>query len=331
MIELRHLAAASTALALLAAPTVSSASPIDIPAAVPPLFRAAVRSRVHTPVAHSSFVSKFDLKTGQGYSVSVIGFSDIVGIEVVRNGPHNHASQGQRKSSRGRAVSVYVARGTVTPNRLEASFGELGRVSVRFRPSGQVRETKPRSHCRGPDRFTSHLGAFLGSVRFTGEDHYISVRAHRAKGMVRSPLHLRCASRHLSSPVSQASRQVHEEPSFSPTFFAANSRHGVTATEFLTVQVAKKTLSLAIEEESKGSVAEVRYAFAVASSEDFVTDDSMTTASLTPPTPFSGKGSYSALPDGTKTWTGPLRVFFPGAPRVPLTGPQFEVSLASGF
>ena len=57
-----------------------------------------------------------------------------------------------------------------------------------------------------------------------------------------------------------------------------------------------------------GSIAEVRYAFAVASSKHLVTDDAMTSAAVTPPTPFAGKGSYSAGPDGTKTWAGPLHV-----------------------
>jgi hypothetical protein len=320
---------APTAVALLAIPAAGLASPIDIPAAVPPQFRAAVRSQVHSPNMHSDFVSKFNLKTHNGYAVSVIGFSDIVEIEVTREkhgGATNH-----KPSGRGRAVTVYVARGTVTPNRIEASFGDLGEVSVRFHPSGQVSETKPRRHCKGPDRFTSDLGVFVGNVHLTGENHYVSVRAHRAKGTIRSPLHLRCAPRHFAPPVGHASRQVHEEPTFPPTLLAASSRHGVTATEFLTVQIGKKTLFLATDEQSKGSIAEVRYAFAVASSKDFTTDDSMTTASVTPPTPFAGKGSYSAGPDGTKTWTGPLRVFFPGAPRAPLTGPQFEVALASGF
>jgi hypothetical protein len=327
----RCLAAALTAIALLALPaTGMAAGPIDIPAAVPPQFRAAVRSRVHSPTVHSSFVSKFDLKARHGYSVSVIGFGDIVGIEVVRDKPPGSPGN-KHKSTRGRAVTIYVARGTVTTNRIEASFGDLGKVSMRFRPSGQVSETKPRRHCKGPDRFTSDLGVFVGSIRFTGEDHYVSVRAHRVKGTIRSPLHLRCSSRHILSPVGRASRQVRGGPSFSPTFLAASSRHGVAATEFLTIQIGRKALFLAIDEQSKGSIAEVRYAFAVASSKDLVTDDAMTSAAVTPPTPFAGKGSYSAGPDGTKSWTGPLHVFFPGAPRTSLTGPQFEVALASGF
>jgi hypothetical protein len=331
MIKLRSLAAALTAIAMLAVPATGMAGPIDIPAAVPAQFRAAVRSRVHSPPVHSSFVSRFELKARHGYSVTVIGFGDIVGIEVVRDRPHSPANQAHKSSSRGRAVTVYVARGTVTTNRIEASFGDLGKVSMRFHPSGQVSETKPRRHCKGPDRFTSDLGVFVGNVRFTGEDHYVAVRSHRAKGTIRSPQHLHCASRHFFSPESQASRQVRGGPSFSPTFLGASARHGVSATEFLTIQIGRKALFLAVDEQSKGSIAVVRYAFAVASSKHLVTDDAMTSAAVTPPTPFAGKGSYSAAPDGTKTWAGPLRVFFPGSPRTSLTGPQFEVALASGF
>ncbi|HEX3608748.1 MAG TPA: hypothetical protein VHU14_03635 [Solirubrobacterales bacterium] len=332
MIKRRHWVAALGALVLLALPAIATAAgPIDIPAAVPARFRAAVRSRVHSPVVRSSFVSRFDLKARHGYSMAVIGFGDIVGIEVVRDRPPGSAGE-NHGSTRGRAVTVYVARGTVTTSRIEASFGDLGRVSMRFRPSGQVSETKPQRHCKGPDRFTSDRGVFVGSVRFTGEDNYLSVRAHRAKGTIRSPLHLRCSSRHISPPVGRASHEIHGGPGFSPTFLAASSRHGVAATEFLTVQIGRKALFLAIDEHSQGSIAVVRYAFAVASSNDLVTDDAMTSAAVTPPTPFAGKGTYSAWPDGTKAWAGPLRVFFPGAPRTSLTGPQFEeVALASGF
>jgi hypothetical protein len=274
-------------------------------------------------------VSRFGLKTRQGYALSVIGLGNVVVVEVTRE--RRSTPTHNKPSRRGRAVTAYVARGVVTANRIEASFGEFGKISVRFHPSGQVSETKPRRHCEGTDRFTSDLGVFVGSVRFTGENHYVSVRAHRAKGTIRSPLHPRCLSRHFLPPVRRDSRPVREVPSSAPTFLGASWRQAVTSTEFLTIRLGKKTLFLAVTEQSKGSTAEVRYAVAIASSNAFVTDDSMTTAAVTPPAPFDGKGSYSAGPDGTKTWSGSLRASFPGASRLPLTGPQFEVALASGF
>ena len=73
-------------------------------------------------------------------------------------------------------------------------------------------------------------------------------------------------------------------------------------------------------------MAEVRYTVLLLWpwSKTFVSDDALTSATLRPPAPFHGKGTYSAGPDGTKAWTGPLSVAFPGAPRFPLTGTQFK-------
>jgi hypothetical protein len=127
------------------------------------------------------------------------------------------------------------------------------------------------------------------------------------------------------------SRQVGRWPKFTPTVLAAFWRQVVSSTDFFSFQIGEKTLYLAVTEESKGSMAEVRYAAVVARSKTFVSDDALTSATVRPPAPFHGTGSYAAAPDGTKSWTGSLSVSFPGAPRFPLTGPQFEDMLATGF
>jgi hypothetical protein len=305
------------------------AGPLDIPAAVPPQFRALVRARLHSPEPNSAFESRFDLKTRQGYEVSVIGVGGVVAVEVIPRQdtvPAHHKLFGH-----GRAVTAYVTRGTVTPNRIEATFGELGRIAVRFHPSGRISKSKPRRRCKGADRFTSRFGVFVGSVRFTGEDRYVSVQAHRAKGRIRSPLHLRCKPPHFVPPVKRNSRPVRGPSSLTPTVLGADWRQALSSTDFLALRVDTKTLFLVVTEQSQGSMAELRFALAVASSKAFASDDALTSAAITPPPPFDGTGNYSAAPDGTKFWTGSLSASFPGAPRFPLTGSQFEVALASGF
>jgi hypothetical protein len=326
-LSLRCTALAVAALAVV--PATSMAGPLDIPAAVPPQFRALVRSRLHTPEPHSASESRFDLKTRQGYEVSVFGVGDVVAVEVIPSQDFASAHDGSPLHSA--AVTAYVARGTVTPNRIEASFGDLGRIAVRFHPSGRISQSKPRRHCKGADRFTTRYGVFLGSVRFTGEDRYVSVHAHRAKGRIRTPRHLHCVSRHIRVPAKRDSRPVTGPSSFAPTILAALWRQALASTDFLSFQVDGRTLFLAVTEQSKGSMAEMRYALATAPSKDFVSDDALTSATVTPPPPFDGQGVYSAGPDGTKAWTGSLSASFPGAPRLPLTGPQFEVTLAAGF
>ena len=61
-------------------------------------------------------------------------------------------------------------------------------------------------------------------------------------------------------------------------------------------------------------MAEVRYAAVIAPARTFVADDALTSASVKPPAPFHGNGSYAAAPDGTKSWTGCFRCRSPARP-----------------
>jgi hypothetical protein len=318
---------ALVAFAAVLAPSTCAAGPLDIPAVVPPKFRplvqAGLRSSKHRSSPESE--SRFALKTRQGYEVDVIAVGDTVVLEVAK--PRSDASTSLRH---GRALTAYIAHGTVTPGRIEATFGRLGRVAVRFHPSERLMKSTPLHRCKSPG-FTRRLGVFTGTVRFTGESGYVAVRAHRAKGLVSSLIRHRCARRSFHSRAEQTSRQVGRLPKFTPTILAAFWRHAVSSTDFFSFKVGKETLYLAVSEESLGSMAEVRYGAVIASSKTFVSDDALTAATVKPPAPFHGKGSYAAAPDGTKSWTGSLSVSFPGEARFPLTGTQFKDVLATGF
>lgn len=316
---------------LLALPPVATAGALDIPAAVPAKFRAALRARLHMPKPKPplGFVSRFDIEAQHGYEVSVIGEGDLVAVEVTRPAPGQ--SRLKRLLGIDQAPTAYVARGTVTPRRIAASFGKFGRIDVRFRPSGRVVKSKPHRRCRGTDHFTSQLGVFVGSIRFSGEKHYVAVRAHRAKGRIRTPLRLGCGLPSFRSSASLRARPVRGHPSFSPTALAVSWRHGVAATELIVLRARRATLFFASSERSLGRMAVIRYGVAIASSKLFDINDALTAATIAPPAPFHGKGVYGATADGTTSWTGPLSVSFTGAPRTPLTGPQFKAELSAGF
>ncbi|MDX6609590.1 MAG: hypothetical protein QOF85_1515 [Solirubrobacterales bacterium] len=305
------------------------AGALDIPAAVPPQFRTLVRARLHMPKPQQGFESRFEIEAGHGYELSVIGQGDVVAVEVTR--PTRSKSPLERLLGLDQAVTDYVARGTVTQRRIAASFGKFGSVDVRFRPSGRVLRSEPRRRCRGGDRFTNRLGVFVGAVRFSGEKHYVAVRAHRARGRIRSPLHLHCALPPIRPPAQSRARPLSPHPIFTPATLTAGWRHAVAATELFVLRARTATLFLALSEESTGSIAELRYGLATAPSKVFDFNDALTAATIAPPAPFHGKGVYAAAPDGTTSWTGPLSVSFPGAPRTPLTGPQFEVELSAGY
>jgi hypothetical protein len=261
----------------------------------------------------------------------VIGESNLVALVVMRERDSGHIRFG-RRGTRSQVVTAYVTRGTVSPTRIEGSFGRFGSVAVRFHPSGHTVKADPR-HCPGRSRFTVRYGTFAGHIRFTGEHGYVAVRAHRAKGRVRSPRHLRCHRGRIARQRSQQQqRSQHEGPS--RRSFAAllvENRQPTASTELLMFQIRDIALMLALVEESKGRMAEVHYALAVMSEPVLSHDDALTSATLDPPQPFHGKGVYKAAPDGTKTWSGSLSVAFPGAPRQPLAGAEFAAELEVGF
>jgi hypothetical protein len=331
VIRPRQACAAITAIGMVALPSAAMASAFDSPA-LPPQLRSFVRARTQAPPPRQGFEARVELKAQHGYEVAVVGEGDLVAVEVSRRIPHGKENAFEKLFGARQAVTVYVTRGTVTPRRIAASFGKFGKVDLRFRPSGRVVQSDARKRCRGTDHFTSRLGVFVGTFRFSGEKNYVSLDSHRARGRIRSPVRLRCASSLFRSSARSRARPVPQHPSFTPTFLEAGQRHGVSSTELLTFRAGKTTLFLAATEEGLGSMARIRYALATGPSKQVLAlNDALTMASIEPPAPFHGKGTYRAAPDGTTSWTGSLSVSLPGAPRLPLTGEEFKATLESGF
>lgn len=305
------------AVALLGLPAAAVAAPLDLHR-VPPELRALMRADAHRPGSRSTATPRFDFETGSGYTVTVSGLGPDVVIGVRRR----HSL----------ATTTYIARGVVSPTRLEASFGDLGGIAVRFRPSGRVVRTKSRPHCKGPDHITSRLGAFVGEVRFSGEGGYASVDVHRVKGRVSSPLSLRCAPSVFQHERGGSDSIGSSTQSSKLTLLSADWKTALSSTAFAAAAgFVDKTLFFASSERSEGAVAIVRQAIALAPARTFAFDNALTLAGVTPPPPFSGTGTFQAGPDGATSWTGSLAVSFPGAENMPLSGPQFKVVLFSDF
>jgi hypothetical protein len=307
-------------LALLALPALASADapgvPLPLPGGVPPQLRAQLRAETGTSAPHGPFLPGFHLHA-HGYDVSVSGIGSAAIVEVA----HDH----------GKAATAYIARGTVTPGRIQASFGDLGSVAMRFKPSGRVSFSKPPPHCHGASRYKSRLGVFAGDFRFKGENDYVSIHARRAKGGVRIPLTLRCGPQGRGSERGMARTSGDGFQSIEPESLQADWRHAVSAVSFAAIGFGSDLLYLASAERSEGALAKIQFAFASGPAKALSINDALTQARVTPPAPFKGTGTYRAAPDGTTTWTGALAVNFPGSARFPLTGPQFKTELGAGF
>lgn len=254
------------------------------------------------------FRSGFWVERGK-YKVGVSTYGGGLSLEVWRGGRAR------------RSMTAYLARGVAQPERLQATFGKFGRVSMRFRPS---RNREPGRRCSFGRVLIKQQGLFLGELSFRGEGGYVSVRLHRAKGSILR-LGKRC--------------HVHRHRHFNPSdlFFERPeavmltvSREGVDSTEVLAIAAKQRSAFAALHDESRDKLAIVRLA-EVRKPGKLRFNEALTSGRLTAPHPFRGTGRYRALPDGSQTWTGNLTVDFPGAPRFPLTGPNFETLLEVPF
>src|SRR5262249_31054388 len=109
----------------------------------------------------------FQLKGSHGYAILVLAGSERVD------------GRGQVTLlvfHRGATVS-YATRATVTPTRLEADLGALGRFSAEIAPSGK-KETV-RSTCGGDTR-AAEPRVYRGTLEFHGEEGYTDTAATEA-------------------------------------------------------------------------------------------------------------------------------------------------------
>ncbi|MFL5833774.1 MAG: hypothetical protein ACJ76B_07320 [Solirubrobacterales bacterium] len=258
------------------------------------------------PLFRSGFTAEAD-----GYEVGVSTYGGAVYLEVWRSGKLQ------------RSMSAYLARGVAKPEHIRAAFGSFGRVSMRFR---QSRNRASGKSCRFGRLVSKRRGVFVGSLRFRGEGGYVSVRLHRAKGVI-VRVGKRC--------------RVHRRREFDPAeldflftkpeaTMLAISREGVDSTALLAIAARRHSAFFAIHEESRPKLGIIRLAI-VRGPGKLQVNDALTSGTLIPPGPFHGSGRYRAFPDGTQTWSGALSVNFPGAPRFPLTGPSFEALLEVPF
>jgi hypothetical protein len=306
-------------------------------------------------------ISELRFVNRDGYTISVIAFGQTVGLSVSRTKLRAQSSgDGGQKVRERASTTTYLVHGKVTSSSIEASFGDRGRIAVRFRPTGRAVHATDKAGCRRPGRGSlATLGVFTGELSFEGEGGYTSAEVHRARGRsidlaallacllggspngqatlprAQAPLGIRLpglvAGRAEASP---STPSVPTHPSTGPesTTLVADSKLALARTVFAAQMRGKGAPRfLAVEEASEGSIGVVRLAFARGTGGDFVADDALSSGTVAPPAPFAGTGALRRGSGNTKSWTGPLRVSFLGAPHVPLTGEPFGVWLSRGF
>jgi hypothetical protein len=258
----------------------------------------------------------FVVPASHGYSMRVSGFGATAVVFVNKPGGRRH-----------RAWSAYVARGEVSPTSLRASFGDLGKVEVRFRAAGPVSYSKRGRGCRGADRYTIHAGVFVGTVRFRGEGGYTASDVHRVRGRAVTPASLHCRRPPRFPARSHVPRRIGVGPG-KTTRLSAWYHTGPSALYFEGLLHAGVAHYFAVRMKSADQVAVYRSVYAAGPAATFSFDSALTHASVSPPAPFGGTGTFRHGADGSRSWTGPLSVSFPGEPSVPLTGSVFKLTLS---
>jgi hypothetical protein len=231
------------------------------------------------------------------------------------------------------------AGGRVTRHGIEARFGELGRISVRFR--GRPFDSgfrKGEQRCRGR-KSALEAGVFSGTIRFRGENGFTRVDARRATGYVERHYRrvclrdsrgdslsaaleslfgaIRLTDLHASGRVDRAN-VVFEAIAidFSPIFGRG------TPLEYL---VSARTV------ERREGVRLTRKVSAEAGDGSFLFPDKKgetpRSATVAPPSPFTGTAKYLKEPGFPASWIGPLSARLPGAGLVALTGPGFRADI----
>lgn len=299
-------------------------------------------------------LSELRFENSDGYTISVVAFGQTVALSVT----HAH---GRRRGHGPASTTTYLAHGKVTPASIVASFGDRGRIEVRFRPTGRkVRATRKAGCKRSGDGIIARLGVFAGALSFRGEGGFTSAEVHRVPGRSvdfdaliaclfgttprgrravlpapKLPWGLRLPG--ADAGVRRATPEtpgVRTHPSHGPksTTLLADRKTPLTRTVFAAQARGRGQVRLlALESASEGSIGVIRLIKAQASPSVLSVNGILSSASVKPPAPFSGTGAYQQGPGNAKSWTGSLAVSFLGAPHVLLTGSPFVARLARGW
>jgi len=213
---------------------------------------------------------------------------------------------------------TYFAPATVTPAAIRADLGSLGHIDLQFHPSGVVKQES--SDCdKKPIPFDA--GTYQGTFEFRGEEQYTEAETTSAHLLIRPILNLVCGG------VSQGETGGYGTRGARLRLFRHNGERRIALQFNKNRQGARARFEASIKER-KGKIAITRDVVGRAiPGSAFAFADDLQTATLSPPTPFSGSATFHRDATPANRWTGNLTVDFPGEANVALTGPKVRATL----
>jgi hypothetical protein len=249
------------------------------------------------------------LEGSNGYAIAVSAFSERA------DGKGDVSISAFKKGE----SATYTAPAVVTETTLHADLGAFGRIDAVRRASG--REKSVRTPCGGR-RVTYEPAVYEGVFELRGEGGYTRVDQSSAPT---TPLPFFFGSLCGSGRGEALNDDRLPGARLKGTSYAQG--------RVLKFQVNKNrrkapTVFTASVRERQGRFQTYRTLAGKLPARAFRFPHSLRTAAMSPPAPFAGRASLtrsrsSVLP----AWRGDLTLDFPGAPRVPLAGPDVYVSL----
>jgi hypothetical protein len=245
----------------------------------------------------------FRLQGTHGYAITVLAGvrpGETVGQVVLFVGkPH--------------AEAVYGAPATITASGIEADLGSLGEISLAARPTGVQHTAHP--HCGKPIRYEGV--SYVGKFEFRGEAGYTRATATNLPGLVEPLLNLICG-------VSVGGES--SGPGLPGASLHLSSQGGAPDVSLLArTNGPRKAVSLSASmRERRGQIKIDRSVYGLYPSSTFTYDPHLSTATLAPPSPFSGRGVFHRGAGAASRWGGNLRIDFPGRSGVAVTGSRYR-------
>jgi hypothetical protein len=231
--------------------------------------------------------------------------------------------------SRGAQIAYYSVPATVTADRVTAKFGGLGDLDFHF-----ASKSNGRVECTGSENGEA---VFDGSFDFTGENGYVHIEADHAEGTYQVyPEPKTCTEKRSLRGASARARTYH--PVYSgegATLNAvAGSRRKGKAREVDVFDVGsgrshRVFLHALLVERREGMIV-ARGVQAAAGAGAFRWNLKKGTASLRPPSPFTGSATFRRDRQGPGTWRGTLGMPIFGGEPVRLAGREFRAVIHKG-
>lgn len=295
--------------------------------------RASDRSEVQ-PANTEAFIY---LGASRGYELGISMPNPRIAVLYVFRFPDWESSQVFTQS----AYAVRVSGDLLERGVVRARFPSLGKVSLRFKPSGKRRVRPVRKQCRGRPNVLE-FGTFRGLVSLEGEDGYFRVAARSVGGSLRRTARLVCRDGEAAQDQAGAPLSDYVTPGFG---FFYSSGSGTIALLRAQADTGSRLIGIrAAHREGDPPGAEVQvgaleWRSRMAIGRSVIVDEgppgTFTTsmpgihpafATLAPPAPFYGEGNYLENSSTSHSWTGTLGVSLPGL-NLPLAGADFKTSL----